>query len=230
MPIMVFFTLGLWFAWLTWFKHAKHFNQANEEHLELLEQLDELYKNQPKFFEESNLQPALEKLSQDQGVHKSLEKREQEILKLRDTLVKLELDMQAGAIEFHSLEKNHLKLREQLSELENSQRDHDYAHMGTLQAILNEFSNEPVSNDNELGILFYSEPEHIDDLTQLDQLSKNVASQLNSLGIYRFRQVSLWSHDQFENIFEQLQLQTDQTIDKNGVWQKQAAKLHNEHY
>lgn len=55
------------------------------------------------------------------------------------------------------------------------------------------YAKETVRPDGDLGVIYKAPPEYPDGLTQIRGVSEELAEKLNSLGVWRFRQVADWS-------------------------------------
>lgn len=65
--------------------------------------------------------------------------------------------------------------------------DRDYSSV-----LANSFSGEPVSTDQNLGILYNTKPEKTDDLTEIKGVGEVIQTRLNDDGVYRFEQIAHW--------------------------------------
>jgi len=232
LPVMVFFSLGLWFAWARWFKHCQQFDEAMEEHHELVEKLNFLYMEQTSISEKWESSPAKQVVTEKKvsDSEAAINDSESELQFLKDQLREMELDQDKDADELISLREENASLKQKLTLVVDTNHDDTFSGIEIVEAILNDFADEPVSNDPELGILFQEEPDVVDNLTLIDVLSPKIAAKLNELGVYRYRQISLWSHDQFDQILAKIGIDPNHVIGKNGAWQLQAYELHSEHH
>ncbi len=228
LPIMVFFSLGLWFAWAKWFKHCKGFNEAMDEHHNLVDKLNLLYQKQ------ANLSEEWEQLSdeniltqKESGVlneeNNSFESKAQD---LRKQLDEMELERNKESKELSALKEENAVITRKFSKIVDETHGDTFSGIDIMEAILNDFADELVTIDSQLGIVFQEEPDDVDDLTEIDLLSPDISSKINILGIYRYRQIALWTNDQFDKILAKIGVDPNQVIGKNGIWQKHAAKLH----
>lgn len=228
---MVFFALGLLFAWAKWFKNCKGFNEAIEEHLELVESLNLLYLKQTSLSKEFESLPTIETQIQETPPQTLLEDHsESEIKLLKEQLEEIQLKQQEELAELSTLREENANLKEQLTVTEEINNDDTISGIEVMEAILNDFADEHVKDHTDFGILFQGEPVNVDDLTQIDLLTPNISDKLYDLGVYRYRQIALWSHQQFDKILEELDINPNQLIGKNGFWQKEAARLHKRHH
>ena len=84
-------------------------------------------------------------------------------------------------------------------------------------------AGEPV----ELGEIFDSRPEQVDDLKKVRGIAKVMEGKLNAAGIYTFAQVARWSDGAAEEFGKRLGIIGN--IDRYN-WREQCAKLHKEKY
>lgn len=229
LPVMVFFALGLWLSWFKWFKDSQLFHEAMEEHTEIVEKLNSLYTKQASVSERLEQLPTKSIIIEEQS-NEGVINRESEVEFLKAQLREMELDQDRSADEIVSLRKENSELKQKLNSVADTYHNDTFSGIGMVEAILNDFADELVTNDPKLGILFQEEPDIVDDLLAIDILSPRIATRLNELGVYRYRQISLWSEDQFDLIIEKIGIDPNQVIGKNGIWQRQAAQLHRKNY
>ena len=81
--------------------------------------------------------------------------------------------------------------------------------------------------DPKLGVLFTKKPSKIDDLKLIKGVAKVLEKKLHGFGLYRFKQVAMWSDEQVEEFSHQLSFPGRVQRDE---WVKQAKKFHEEKY
>lgn len=89
------------------------------------------------------------------------------------------------------------------------------------------FSGLPIKDDPTLGILFTKVPDEIDDLKKIKGVATVLEEKLHEIGLYRFKQVALWTDEQVTEFSEKLSFPGRIERDE---WVKQATALHAEKY
>ena len=89
------------------------------------------------------------------------------------------------------------------------------------------FSGLPIKDDPTLGILFTKAPDEIDDLKKIKGVATVLEEKLHEIGLYRFKQVALWTDEQVAEFSEKLSFPGRIERDE---WVKQATELHAEKY
>ena len=89
------------------------------------------------------------------------------------------------------------------------------------------FRDEPVKLDERLGIVYTTPPPTIDDLTRIKGVGKVLEKELHSFGIYRFKQVGLWTQPVIHEFASTLPFGFRVTKEQ---WVSQAKDLHLETY
>jgi len=236
MPVMVFFALGLWFAWARWFKHSTEFHQAINEHLELVETLNQLYLKQ------THLNQELQQVKSEEAEPPAIEPAKKEtpevkipvinleIQYLREELAKAKLLQHRTSGELRALKKENSALQEKLANSADEKKDTHLTELDAIQTIVNDFADEHVQDHPDFGILFQEEPDVIDNLTEMSHISSSISYKLYQLGVYRYRQIALWSPQQYDHVLEEIDLDPKQLSCENGDWQKEAAELHRKYY
>ena len=84
-----------------------------------------------------------------------------------------------------------------------------------------------MKNDPKLGLLFTKRPSEIDDLKRIKGVANVLEKKLHDFGLYRFKQIALWTSEQVDEFSEQLSFPGRVERDE---WVKQAAAFHAEKY
>ncbi|MEM1296665.1 MAG: hypothetical protein AAGH89_14955, partial [Verrucomicrobiota bacterium] len=101
--------------------------------------------------------------------------------------------------------------------------------VGDLSAIIaTKFANEHVEADPEMGILYLTNPEVDDDLTEIDSITSDLERALNRLGVHRFAQIAHWSEDHETGVADQLGIPAETIAEED--WVSQADRLYRETY
>ena len=90
-----------------------------------------------------------------------------------------------------------------------------------------QFEGEPIKDDPKFGILFTSRPSEIDDLKLISGVAKVLEGKLHEIGLYRFKQIALWTDEQAADFSEKLAFPGRVERDE---WVKQAKELHRKKY
>ncbi len=175
-------------------------------------------------------------------LEKHVESRDAEISKLQDKLSdtsKLdkaitELEKKEALVnklssETSNQQKTVTKLEESLSEIENkySGKDEEIERLRkqitelTKQTMLASFG-AGVEQDADKGIIYLKAPKSQDNLGDIFGVSDSLHSQLNKLGIYKHKQIALWSERQID--YFQKELEFDGNIQREQ-WAIQAQRL-----
>lgn len=77
-------------------------------------------------------------------------------------------------------------------------------------------------SDKELGLVFESAPDVVDDLTKISGVGKVLQEKLNDFGIYRFEQIAAWDENIITEFSERLSFKGRVQREK---WVEQAGKL-----
>ncbi|MDA7921987.1 hypothetical protein N9B73_09545 [Verrucomicrobiales bacterium] len=85
-----------------------------------------------------------------------------------------------------------------------------------------------VKQDVNYGILYAEKPGEIDDLKKIKGVGKVLEGKLNEIGVYRFKQVGVWTKPFCEEFAKMLTSFKDRIYRDN--WIAQAKGLHNEKY
>lgn len=93
----------------------------------------------------------------------------------------------------------------------------------------NAFTNDPIRIDRMLGPIFSSRPEQVDDMSKLADSTDHFVDTLHNLGIYRYKQIALWTPRQLQQFSLLLNVNGNGRIDFE-YWIEQAAELHKEKY
>ncbi len=98
------------------------------------------------------------------------------------------------------------------------------------QRIAEQFPNEPVRADEELGILYVRRPVIVDDLTRIQGIEPVSAARLHASGVYRFKQVANWSDTNVETFARWIGVPVERVAHEDWVGQsaelaKQAAEV-----
>lgn len=117
-----------------------------------------------------------------------------------------------------------------LSELQNtiSVKDaelnamHEQINDLNRQNLLAEFGDGNVIQDMDLGVLYTMMPNMTDNLEEIFGISQDLSWQLNQMGVYRFKQIAIWTDSQVSNFQEKLNF--DGSIFREQ-WVKQAQRL-----
>lgn len=89
------------------------------------------------------------------------------------------------------------------------------------------FTGEPVRNDTTLGVLYYQRPSEIDDLKKIHGVAEVLEKRLHEFGLFRFKQIALWTDEQVNEFSERLSFPGRIERDE---WVKQATQFHAEKY
>ena len=90
------------------------------------------------------------------------------------------------------------------------------------QALLASFGSTKIEKNSRLGILYQEEPSTKDDLEQIYGISPELQLQLHKLGVFRFKQIALWTDENITNF--QKDLNFDGNIQRER-WATQAENL-----
>ncbi len=91
-----------------------------------------------------------------------------------------------------------------------------------------ELASGTVKQDPVYGILYTGKPEEVDDLKQIKGVGKVLEGKLNGIGVYRFKQVGVWTQPCCEEFAKLLTAFKDRIYRDN--WIAQAKRFHNEKY
>ncbi|MDF1738122.1 MAG: hypothetical protein P1U86_03095 [Verrucomicrobiales bacterium] len=91
-----------------------------------------------------------------------------------------------------------------------------------------ELASGTVKQDSVYGILYAEKPAEVDDLKKIKGVGKVLEGKLNGIGVYRFKQVGVWTQPSCEEFAKLLTAFKDRIYRDN--WIAQAKKLHNEKY
>lgn len=91
-----------------------------------------------------------------------------------------------------------------------------------------ELASGAVTQDSVYGILYAEKPEVVDDLKKIKGVGKVLEGKLNGIGVYRFKQVGVWTKSSCEEFAKLLTSFKDRIYRDN--WIAQAKALHNEKY
>ena len=89
------------------------------------------------------------------------------------------------------------------------------------------FKGEPIKVDPKLGVLFTKKPAEIDDLKLIKGVANVLEKRLHKFGLYRFKQIALWTDDQVAEFSDQLSFPG--RIERDD-WVKQATGFHAQKY
>jgi len=89
------------------------------------------------------------------------------------------------------------------------------------------FEGESVEVDPKYGLLFTERPVEVDDLKKIKGVAGVLEGKLHEIGLYRFRQIALWTEEQAADFSERLAFPGRVERDQ---WVQQAAALHAEKY
>ena len=90
-----------------------------------------------------------------------------------------------------------------------------------------EFDGQPIRVDHKLGVLFTEKPTKIDDLKRIKGVAGVLEARLHEFGLYRFKQIEIWTDEQVAEFSEQLSFPGRIERDE---WVKQATAFHAEKY
>ncbi|MEC5128945.1 hypothetical protein VSU19_19440 [Verrucomicrobiales bacterium BCK34] len=91
-----------------------------------------------------------------------------------------------------------------------------------------ELASGTVKQDSVYGILYAEKPADVDDLKKIKGVGKVLEGKLNGIGVYRFKQVGVWTQPSCEEFAKLLTAFKDRIYRDN--WIAQAKRLHNEKY
>lgn len=91
-----------------------------------------------------------------------------------------------------------------------------------------ELASGAVKQDPVYGILYHEEPGEVDDLKQIKGVGKVLEGKLNAIGVYRFKQISVWTQPACEEFATLLTAFKDRIYRDN--WIAQAKQFHHEKY
>lgn len=89
------------------------------------------------------------------------------------------------------------------------------------QLLEEEFAGEPTRFDEKLGILYTDAPPIIDDLKRIKGVGPVLEAELNEYGVYRFKQIALWTDENAREFSTELGVFKDRIFRDN--WIAQAA-------
>ncbi len=89
------------------------------------------------------------------------------------------------------------------------------------------FEEDPVEVDPKYGILYTERPEEIDNLKYISGVAKVLEEKLHKAGLYRFKQIAMWTPEQVTAFSEDLGFPGRIERDE---WVQQAANYHAEKY
>lgn len=87
-----------------------------------------------------------------------------------------------------------------------------------------QFKGEDVRVDEKLGVLYTKAPSVKDDLTKIKGIGKVINGKLNKYGVYRFKQIALWSRRQADDFATELGTFQDRV--HRDKWIAQARTMH----
>ncbi len=90
------------------------------------------------------------------------------------------------------------------------------------------FAGESVVLDDQLGAVFESAPEQIDDLKKIYGIGAKLEGNLNDFGVYQYRQIALWTESNAKEFAKRLDAFQDRMFRDN--WIQQARELHEAKY
>lgn len=94
-------------------------------------------------------------------------------------------------------------------------------------AVLSSYEGESVKEDEDLGIIYTSRPDEVDDLKLIKGVANVLEGRLHEFGIYRFKQIVHWTESHMEEFSDRLSFSG--RIQRDN-WQEQAAQFHKEKY
>ena len=174
-----------------------------EKHVEARD--EEISKLQDKLADTSTLEKALSELEHKEAL---LAKLSGESSKQQDTVSDLEKSLTEMENRYAGKDEEIDRLKKQIREL-------------TKQTMLASFG-AGVEQDAEKGIIYLKEPKQKDNLGDIFGVSDDLHSQLNQLGIYKHKQITLWSDRQID--YFQNKLNFDGNI-RREQWAIQAQRL-----
>lgn len=95
------------------------------------------------------------------------------------------------------------------------------------EVLLEEFAGENVQVDDDLGVIYTSRPDEVDDLKKIWGVAKVLEGKLHEIGIYRFRQIAIWDEVHMSEFSQRLAFPGRIERDE---WKKQAKEFHKEKY
>ncbi|MEM6915467.1 MAG: hypothetical protein AAF491_02780 [Verrucomicrobiota bacterium] len=90
-----------------------------------------------------------------------------------------------------------------------------------------ELSSGVVKKDPIYGIIYSSAPEEVDDLKRIKGVAKVLEGKLHGIGVYRFKQVAVWTDEACQEFSKLLTFKNRIYTDN---WLAQAKALHEEKY
>lgn len=95
------------------------------------------------------------------------------------------------------------------------------------EAALAEYEGEDVTADDDLGVVFNSRPEEVDDLKLIKGVANVLEGRLHEIGIYRFKQICDWDTDHMAEFSNRLDFPG--RIERDN-WKDQAKQFYKEKY
>ena len=89
------------------------------------------------------------------------------------------------------------------------------------------FVGEAVTEDPKLGVVYTSRPDKVDDLKRIKGVANVLEAKLHGFGVYRFKQIAMWSPEIIAEFSERLAFRD--RVERDN-WKAQAAKFHQEEY
>lgn len=90
-----------------------------------------------------------------------------------------------------------------------------------------ELASGTVNQDRSYGIVYTSEPEEVDDLKQIKGVAKVLEGKLHGIGVYRFKQVAVWTDEACREFSKLLTFKNRIYTDN---WIARAKAFHEEKY
>jgi len=96
-----------------------------------------------------------------------------------------------------------------------------------INSLAGSYGDADVSVDEELGLVYKSRPDEVDDLKLIKGVATVLEGKLNDFGVYRFKQIANWSDEVIDEFCARLSF-ADRVRRDN--WLPQARQFHKEKY
>ena len=240
---LVAFFLGLLLGRYIWLKYKKEVSNLERESQLKQSRIDELEKTQQLMVQsqssdrEGRLEEAAAKLAEMQTRYEHCFSRKNELaaqvtrLQGEQKTASLDRDGEISALqaEIAELKSQHAAcelrkaaLEEEVTTLKDecarSEGESDELRAKNMAFFATELESGQMKADESLGILYTSAPDEVDDLTRIKGVAGVLSKKLNDYGVYKYRQIALWTPQICEDFSNTLsfkgRIQRDNWIDQ----------------
>jgi len=164
--------------------------------------------------------PALERRLHSFGVYRYRQIADWTDLQIQNYADRLDL---GSRIEREEWVKQAAELADLVESEESGAKAVAPASMDDSQSLRQLFAGEDVEVDESYGIVYVSRPDHTDNLKLVKGIGATFADRLNTVGVYRFKQIASWSEANVEAFARLLGTYTER-IDREE-WIRQARDM-----